>query len=65
VIQNEQLRRDMNFVVDSFSGMDGSIHYMKLCKHINKLEKSAKTDRQALDELTIIQEFARIVVNVK
>ena len=55
----------MNSVVDSLTRMDGGIHYMKLCKHINKLEKNAKDDRQALYELTIIREFARIVVNVK
>lgn len=64
MIQNGQLRQDMNTVVDCFSGMDGSLHYVKLCKHINKLEQRARTDRQALYELTVIREFARIVKDV-
>lgn len=65
MIVNDQIRVSMNSVVDSLTRMDGGIHYMKLCKHINKLEKNAKDDRQALYELTIIREFARIVMNVK
>lgn len=55
----------MNFVVDCFSGMDGSIHYAKLCKYINKLERNLEIDPKALQELTIIRAFARIMVDIK
>lgn len=65
MIQNDHLRQEMNSVVDAFTKMDGGIHYVRLCKHINKLERLSKRDAKALYELTIIREFARIVVNVK
>lgn len=65
MIQNDHLRQEMNSVVDTFTKMDGGIHYVRLCKHINKLERLSKRDSKALYELTIIREFARIVVNVE
>jgi hypothetical protein len=55
----------MNSVVDAFTKMDGGVRYGKLLKHIEKLERRANKDRQALYELTIIREFARIVANIK
>lgn len=65
MILNPQLRIDMNLVVDCFTKMDGGIHYVKLCKHINKLERMARTDPEAAKELAIIRTFSRIVVNVQ
>ena len=65
MIVSDRMRRGMNFVVDSLTGMDGGIHYMKLCKRINTLEKQAKNNPEAAHQLKVIEDFCSWVTSVE
>jgi hypothetical protein len=65
VIRDANLRRHMNFVVDVFAGMDGSLHFMKLCKAINKWEKQSLTDPVAAERLEVVRKFSQLVVSIE
>lgn len=61
MFESEQLRLEFKNIVDTFSGVDGGIKFVKLRVLLESLEKQIDSDAAAKDIIKIMSQFSRLI----